>query len=140
MKRIPVNLKSGKAGRAKRFASRQARLACALAFLTLTSSLSLVACAMADNSKFNSTVWKEQRGVELRENKRLAMLDDLEHKLHPGMNREEVLALLGPPDSRDAMKSVDIYEVGISSVGIDGEVYRIVYQNGKLVSNQWSRW
>jgi outer membrane protein assembly factor BamE (lipoprotein component of BamABCDE complex) len=103
-------------------------------------SFSLMACAMQDTQSFDSVIWKAQRGVDLRQNKRLAMLDDLETKLHTGMGREQVIELLGPPDASDAKSSTDTYELGVSSVGIDGEVYRVEYRDGKVAAHRWSRW
>lgn len=110
--------------------------ACAVVAL----SFSISACAMDNTSAFNSTIWKEQRGVDLRENKRLAMLDDLERRIRPGMSRKEVLDLLGPPDTSDPKTNIDTYELGVSSLGIDGEVYRIEYANEEVVGHRWSRW
>lgn len=110
------------------------------AYVVVVFSFSLSACAMEDTANFDSTTWKAQRGVDLRENKRLAMVDDLEAKLHTGMSRREVLDLLGPPDASDQKKGIDTYELGVSSVGIDGEVYRVEYKDDRLVSHRWSRW
>ena len=50
-----------------------------------------------------------------------------------GMARDEVLALLGPPDSeRDGML---VYETGVSPYGIDTEALRIAFDDaGRLVT------
>lgn len=125
------------AGKTPRTKHRRWRLG---EFAAAALSISLVACAMGDTSTFNSSIWKEQRGAALHENKRLAMLDDLESRIHPGMSRGEVLDMLGPPDTSDPRTHIDTYELGVSPAGIDGEVYRIEYVNDNVVGHRWSRW
>lgn len=109
------------------------------AVLALSLSLSLSACAMEQTPRFDSDAWKAQRGVAAKDNTRGGMLVAMEAAVQPGMSRDDVLRLLGEPDSRDAETGVDTYELGVAKFGIDEEYYEIRYRDGKVESRQWNR-
>jgi hypothetical protein len=101
--------------------------------------LSLSACAMQTTSNFDSDAWKSQRGAVAQQNQRGPMVASVEKAIHPGMPRDEVVALLGEPDSSDTATSTDVYELGVARYGIDEEFYEIQYQDGKVASHRWGR-
>lgn len=107
-------------------------------------SLLLTACAMQQTATFDSDAWKAQRGAPPLENRRPAMVSGLEPLIQVDMPRADVLALLGEPDStrrddKDAALSIDIYELGVSGVGVDEEFYEIRYRDDRVASRRWSR-
>lgn len=65
------------------------------------------------------------------------MVAALEQAVRTGMPRSDVIALLGEPDSRDA--DTDTYELGVSPLGIDAEVYTVTYHAGRVASLSWQR-
>jgi hypothetical protein len=86
----------------------------------------------ANSDAFDSKMWQSQKGVE-RNNARTGMLGALERKhLRVGMPRKDVEALLGEPDIREPVR--DIYELGVSPVGVDFESYVIEYDRANLVT------
>jgi hypothetical protein len=101
--------------------------------------LSLSACAMQTTSNFDTAAWKSQRGVAAQQNQRGPMLASAEKAVQAGMSRDEVIALLGEPDIRDAASATDIYELGVARYGIDEEFFEITYQDGKVASHRWGR-
>ncbi len=109
------------------------------AAFALSLSLSLSACAMEQTPRFDSDAWKAQRGVAAKDNTRGGMLAGMEAAVQPGMSRDDVLRLLGEPDSRDAETGVDTYELGVAKFGVDEEYYEIRYRDGKVESRQWQR-
>ena len=58
--------------------------------------------------------------------------------LKVGMNRDDVRVLLGAPD--EVTDDIDTYDIGVSPVGIDMEVYQLIYKNEKLIKFQVSRY
>lgn len=109
------------------------------ALLALSITVSLSACAMQNTSDFDSSAWKSQRGATGKDNTRGRMVATLEKSLHAGMSRDDVIRLLGEPDSTDADTATDVYELGVAAYGIDEEFYEIQYQDGKLASHRWAR-
>jgi len=105
----------------------------------LLFSLTLSACAMDTTSNFDSDAWKAQRGVAAQDNRRGGMVVALEQTLSIGMSRDDVVRLLGEPDSSDAASATDIYELGVAAYGIDEEFYEIRYENGKIASHRIGR-
>lgn len=101
--------------------------------------LSISACAMQTTSNFDSDAWKSQRGVGAKKNQRGPMVSSVEKAVQTGMSREEVIRLLGEPDSSDAASATDVYELGVARYGIDEEFYEIRYQDGKVASHRWGR-
>ncbi len=101
--------------------------------------LSLSACAMQNTTHFDSTAWKSQRGVSAKENQRGPMVSSVEKAVQTGMSRDEVIRLLGEPDSSDAASATDVYELGVARYGIDEEFYEIKYQDGSVASHRWGR-
>lgn len=109
------------------------------ALLALSLTVSLSACAMQNTPDFDSSAWKSQRGATGKNNTRGQMVATLEKALHAGMSRDDVIRLLGEPDSTDADTATDVYELGVAAYGIDEEFYEIQYQDGKLASHRWAR-
>lgn len=101
--------------------------------------LLLTACAMHETATFDSAAWKSQRGAKPLDNKRGSMVPALAKTITDGMTRDEVIMVLGEPDSSNAETSVDIYELGVSDAGIDEEYYEIRYQDGRVASRRWAR-
>lgn len=99
-------------------------------------TLSFSACTMQKDT-FDSTTWKAQRGASALDNQRGGMVPKLKTSLSEGMPRAEVLRLLGEPDSQRA--NTDVYELGVSDLGIDEEHYEIGYKDGDVASHRWSR-
>lgn len=99
----------------------------------------LSACAMQQTANFDSASWKSQRGAAPLDNQRGAMVDGVQAVVGEGMARDDVVALLGEPDSHDAGTGVDIYELGVSAVGVDEEYFEIRYQGGRVASKRWAR-
>lgn len=65
------------------------------------------------------------------------MVPDLETRLRPGMSRDEILELLGPPES--AGDNLLIYELGVSGYGVDFDHYMLEFDDdGALVRYWWS--
>ncbi|NOT88023.1 MAG: hypothetical protein HOP03_07565 [Lysobacter sp.] len=112
--------------------------ACARGF-AIVLLLSLSACAMQTTSNFDTAAWKSQRGVAAQQNQRGPMLASAEKAVQVGMPRDEVIALLGEPDIRDAAAATDLYELGVARYGIDEEFFEITYQDGKVASHRWGR-
>jgi hypothetical protein len=89
---------------------------------------------MAMDSNFSSQRWRDEgtRNDE-RSKVRYAMLESLERDhLRPGMMRDAVRKLLGPPDAGTVVS--DEYDLGRSPVGVTYEAYVIDYDSaGRLV-------
>lgn len=94
---------------------------------------------MQTTSSFDSASWKSQRGADAQQNRRGTMVAALEKSIDVGMPREQVIALLGEPDSTDAATSTDMYELGVAQYGVDEEFYQIQYQDGKVATHRWGR-
>ncbi len=88
---------------------------------------------------FDSDAWKSQRGARAQDNRRGGMVSSLDTSIRAGMPRAEVIGLLGEPDSRNAETDTDVYELGVSDLGIDEEYYEIRYRDGNVVSHRWAR-
>lgn len=88
---------------------------------------------------FDSDAWKSQRGVRAQDNRRGGMVPSLDTSIREGMPRADVIALLGDPDSRNDETDTDVYELGVSELGIDEEYYEIRYRDGNVVSRRWAR-
>jgi hypothetical protein len=107
-------------------------------FALLTFTFLLSACTM-QTTHFDSSTWKSQRGASAHNNQRGQMVESLEKAIRIGMPHDEVVELLGEPDSSNAETGVDTYELGVSSYGIDEEYYEIRYQDGKVATHRWAR-
>ena len=83
-------------------------------------------------SGFDPAVWRTQAGVKI-DNLRSGMISDLQAgKLRVGMTREEVHALLGPPESPEPGQ--DGWGLGLAPFGVDFEYYVIRYgPDGRVV-------
>jgi hypothetical protein len=82
---------------------------------------------------FNRERWRAQHNSDalMDRNPRGNMASELimEH-LPQGMAREQVRALLGPPEFVDG--GVEVYELGRSAYGVDYEQLAIVYADDRL--------
>lgn len=67
------------------------------------------------------------------------MVASVEKVIHAGMSRDDVIRLLGEPDSSDDTTMTDTYELGVAQFGIDEEFYEIVYKDAKVASHRWGR-
>ncbi len=94
---------------------------------------------MQTTSQFDSSAWKSQRGAGAQQNQRGTMVASVEKAIHAGMSRDDVIQLLGEPDSSDAATATDTYELGVAQYGIDEEFYEILYKDGKVASHRWGR-
>lgn len=101
--------------------------------------LLLAACSMHSNA-FDSDLWKSQRGVQGTDNRRGGMVPEVRTALRMGMERTQVHALLGPPDSGEEDGSIDVYMLGRSPYGIDDEYYEVRYADGRVVAHQFGRY
>jgi outer membrane protein assembly factor BamE (lipoprotein component of BamABCDE complex) len=102
------------------------RFAAALA--VATALIALPGCR--DETHFDAAYWRSQRGVPENDNGRFGMVEAMRHHVHPGMTREAVLALLGPPDATEP--AGDLYILGIGWGGIDGNYLYLDYENDVL--------
>jgi hypothetical protein len=100
--------------------------------IALLFPLFFSACTMPTDS-FDSNTWKSQRGVSAKDNKRITMVPTLEARIRVGMPREEVIGVLGEPDSRNQEVNADKYFLGLS-MGPDQQYYEIRYQNGVVTT------
>ncbi|MGL6290946.1 MAG: hypothetical protein ACRC2H_09685 [Silanimonas sp.] len=97
-------------------------------FAVSTALIALPGCR--DETHFDAAEWRAQRGTPENENSRFGMVEAMRHHVHPGMTREAVLDLLGPPDA--AEPAGDLYVLGIGWGGIDGNYLYLDYENGVL--------
>lgn len=82
---------------------------------------------------FDAAIWRAQAGVETG-SRRFATLWDLEaSKLHAGMTREEVHALLGSPEGSGP--GYDRWGLGLRPFGMDYESYMVRYGPDGRVTN-----
>jgi hypothetical protein len=102
--------------------------------LSLSFITAIAGCAM-QSEKFDSAAWKSERGMSEADMTRVGMLSKLEKELKPGMPREDVLELLGPPDDSTKDGSVDTYLLGIG-MSPDPQYYKLTYKDGALTSSK----
>jgi hypothetical protein len=94
----------------------------------------------APTCDFESALWKGESQFAASQNNRSMMLDDLMHfVLVPGMKREDVRALLGPPEGNLVCKEADseqadIYPVARNENGL--QVLVVAYENDELVETR----
>lgn len=88
--------------------------------------LALLLAGCGDRGEFNSQVWKAHRFSAERDNPRGPMVPDLRPRLHPGMTRAEVEALLGPPDAQRGPGRSD-YAIGVPGYGVDYDHFVVEY-------------
>ena len=88
---------------------------------------------------FDRALWRAAAELPAPDNPRLGMLRSVECRLRIGMVQEEVLSLLGPPDTRLSANAF-AYALGVSPYGIDYEELVIEFdENGRLTRHQWRR-
>jgi hypothetical protein len=87
---------------------------------------------------FDSDRWKALRNSDARENPRARMLGDLKDRLRQGMTRDEVVALLGEPETKEGVRFV--YAIGTSAFGVDYEYFVVEFDvDGKLTRHSITR-
>ncbi|MFS0737600.1 hypothetical protein ABC347_11165 [Sphingomonas sp. 1P06PA] len=85
----------------------------------------LAACG-GTGMAFDKAAWAAERGNYDGENRRGAMVSDLDEAgIVPGASRDQVRALLGDPDSHGP--EADIWYLGRSATGPTFENYRVDY-------------
>ncbi|NJM34238.1 MAG: hypothetical protein HC850_05440 [Rhodomicrobium sp.] len=82
---------------------------------------------------FQSDAWKAQRGSFAIDNPRQRMLRGAEALLQPGMTEDQVLALLGEPESRENDRWR--YGVGALGFGVDLSFLIVEFSDGRLKSH-----
>ena len=100
--------------------------------ITLLLPLFFSACTMPTDT-FDSNTWKSQRGASAKDNKRITLVPTLEARIRVGMSREEVIKVLGEPDSSNQEGNAVKYFLGLS-MGPDQQYYEIRYQNGVVTT------
>lgn len=106
------------------------RSAIRLAALVVAAAALIVVPGCRDETYFDAAAWRAQRGAPENENSRFGMVEAMRHHVHPGMTREAVLEVLGPPDG--AGESTDSYVLGMGWAGLDGNYLYLDYENGVL--------
>jgi hypothetical protein len=87
---------------------------------------------------FDSDRWKALRHSTARENPRAGMIGDLQKQLRLGMTPDEVVGLLGQPDTTEGNRYV--YRIGTSAFGVDYEYFVVEFgADGKLVRHSIMR-
>jgi hypothetical protein len=84
---------------------------------------------------FDSDKWKAQRHSGARDNPRAGMLRELEKLLRAGMTQNEVLALLGEPDSKRGTRFT--YDLGAPGFGVDYQYFNIEFDAGGKLVRRW---
>lgn len=113
--------------RARTDRSPRARPGFAAVLLMVTTLMSAGCRADA----FDAAAWQAQRGSLARDNPRSAMVSTLERTIVlKGMTRAETRRLLGEPDRSEP--EADEYLLGASPVGVDLEVYRLEFRQGRV--------
>jgi hypothetical protein len=115
--------------------------------LAIMASIYVTQCASSENAgvtqnissgNFDSKIWKEQYKKHETKNPRGWMVVDLkEHHLREGMTHAEVRLLLGEPDQKRGTS--DVYNLGISPVGVDFEYFVLEYDNGGLLAKFYTQ-
>ncbi len=104
-----------------------------IGLLFLTVVLLLVWRCLDTRLPFDAKVWRSNPGgLEGKDTMRSRMIKDLAtRRLHIGMTRREIRALLGPPDygsEWDRQNNRDVYGYGYEGyMGIDPSVLRLQY-------------
>lgn len=84
-----------------------------------------------DYTVFNKDVWIAQAAVKPSENRRSSMVGDLSSRLKPGMSEDEVVDMMGAPESRSSGRFV--YSLGMPGFGVDYETFVVEFDPaGKL--------
>ena len=89
--------------------------------------------------QFDSAKWKAQQDSTARNNPRAGMIGDLQQRvLQVGMTREQVVVLLGKPDTTEGNRYV--YDIGTSAFGVDYEFFVVEFDGeGKLLRHSITR-
>jgi len=88
--------------------------------------------------EFDANRWKALRSSTARENPRAGMIGALKDRLRAGMTRDEVVALLGEPETKDGPRYV--YAIGTSAFGVDYEYFVVEFDaDGKVTRHMITR-
>ena len=101
------------------------------AIIAAILALSLKGTAAVAES-FNSDLWKANKGDSSAKNVRQSMLSDLEKRLHQGMPRANVEAMLGEADWTEGNRHV--YVLGPTVTGLDDTWFVVIYDADGRVS------
>jgi hypothetical protein len=87
-----------------------------------------------NRTDFDSEKWKKWEMTESEMTLRWDMIDDLQedHEL-VGMTEEEIIKLLGEPDSKSSAEWA--YDLGMARKGIDTGTLSLTFENGKVKSH-----
>ena len=92
----------------------------------------IISCSDTNTSTFDADIWRAQKNTIEKNNPRATMIKELEEKyIRLGMSRQQIITLLGEPDT--STKNIDIYEIGTPPFSIGLEVYEINYQGDIVV-------
>ena len=110
---------------------RHRLIACAT-LVILATTFGVAACDDSnDPPTFDKAAWIAAKEEPREDNPRFWMLKAVEAELKPGMSKDEVQMLLGPPDRGSANRFV--YDLGYTFPSIDYQEYVIEFDDtGKL--------
>jgi outer membrane protein assembly factor BamE (lipoprotein component of BamABCDE complex) len=89
-----------------------------------------------DLTVFDKDRWAAEAQAKPSENKRSLMTKDLEKRLRQGMSEDEIIALMGQPDSRRDTRF--IYNLGTPGFGVDYDHYVIEFDANHKVTRYFT--
>lgn len=89
-----------------------------------------------DLTVFDKGRWVAEVQAKPSENKRSLMTKDLEKRLRQGLSEEEIVALMGQPDSRRDNRF--IYNLGMPGFGVDYDHYVIEFDANRKVTRYFT--
>lgn len=103
-------------------------------------ALLALATAAAAQETFDAAAWRAAKDRPGPESPRAAMVEDLQQRvLRDGATRDEIVALLGPPDDERGGRLV--YLIGAPGMGVDLEGLVLLFdEEGRLTRTQRVRY
>lgn len=89
-----------------------------------------------DPTVFDKDRWAAEASAKPSENKRSLMTKDLEKRLRRGMSEDEIVALMGQPDSRRDNRF--IYNLGMPGFGVDYDHYIIEFDANRKMTRYFT--
>lgn len=89
-----------------------------------------------DPTVFDKDRWIAEANAKPGDNKRSLMTKDLEKRLRQGMSEDEIIALMGQPDSRRDNRL--IYNLGTPGFGVDYDHYVVELDNARKVTRYFT--
>lgn len=89
-----------------------------------------------DPTVFDKGRWIAEANAKPGDNKRSLMTKDLEKRLRQGMSEDEIIALMGQPDSRRDNRL--IYNLGTPGFGVDYDHYVVELDNARKVTRYFT--